>query len=163
MFLDTLPPAHRGSFLRDLSSAQTAVRGGHVSSTRTSALYNQWTTFCADLQLDHRLQDDSLPTIEILQVYGHRVRHGYYSRQDSVRSDSVATVWRAIIETHVLEGLQDPRKPRGSTAKELDKRLTRQLRHYSYQDPPSKREKSVPLGLVVKAVESADKTPSPNA
>lgn len=159
MFLDTLPPAHRGAFLRDLGSAQTAVRGGHVSSARTSVLYNQWTSFCASLQIDHRLQGDSLPTIEILQVYGHRVRHGHYSKQDSVRSDSVATAWRAVAETHLLEGLHDPRKPYGSTIKDLDKRLTRQLRHYSFQDPPSKREKAIPRGLVTQAAQAADSSP----
>ena len=72
------------------------------------------------------------------------------SQQNSVRADSVATAWRAVTETHLLEGHPDPRKPQCSSSKDIDKRLARQLRYYSYQDPtPSKREKATPLGLVI--------------
>ena len=92
-------------------------------------------------------------------MYGHRIRHGHYSRQPSVRADSVATAWRAIAETHLLEGLPDPRKRPGSSAKDLDKRLSRMTRHYSLVDPPPKREKAIPLGLVISIGGQADSSP----
>ena len=156
MFLDTVPPAFRSDFVRDLCSAQAAVRGGHVSNSRTNKLYAQWSGFCAELHVDHQLQTPQLPNIELLQVYGHRVRDGHYSKKDRLRADSVAAAWRAISEVHLLEGLNDPRKPRGFSGKDLDKRLSRMLRHYSYQDPPSSREKAVPLGLVMSIAEHVD-------
>ena len=135
MFLDSVPPAFRSDFVRDLCAAQAAVRGGHVSNSRTNKLYCQWSAFCAELHVDHHLQASHLPNIELLQVYGHRVRDGHYSKKDRLRADSVAAAWRAIAEVHLLEGLHDPRKPKGFSCKELDKRLSRMLRHYSYQDP----------------------------
>ena len=86
-------------------------------------LYMQWISFCTDLHINHMLQDHGVPAIETLQVYTHRLHHGHYSKQSSARADSVATVWRTIIETHLLEGLLDPQKPFGSATKDLDKRL----------------------------------------
>ena len=154
--METLPPATRSDFIRDLSAAQAAVRGGHISSTRTAALYTQWMSHCSDLQIYHRLRTPGLPHIEILQVYGHRVRNGHYSKKCNIRADSVATAWRAIAEVHLLEGLPDPRKPLGSASSNLDKRLFRMLRHYSFQDPPSSREKAVPLGLVMSLAAGID-------
>ena len=135
-FLDTMPPALRHNFICDLSLAESAVQGGHIANTRTTTLYKHWASHCSDLQVDHRLRDPHLPRIELLQVFGHRVRNGYYSKQSGVRADSVASAWRAIAEVHLLEGLPDPRKPPGSSSKDLDKRLSRILRHYAYQDPP---------------------------
>ena len=82
-------------------------------------------------------------------MYGHRVQDGHYSTKDQLRADSVAVAWRAIAEVHLLEGLHDPRKPKGSSGKDLYKHLSCMLHHYSYQDPPSTREKAVPLVLVV--------------
>lgn len=73
--------------------------------------------------------------------------HGHYSTQLGVRVDSVAVVWRAIAEIHLLEGLQDPRKLTGSTNKDLGKRLSHMILHYSYADPPSRQEKETPLAL----------------
>ena len=154
-----MPPAFRRDFISHLGAAQAAVRGGHVSNARTSTLYNQWANFCAPLHVDHQLQTPGLPKIELLQVYGYRVRDGHYSTRCSVRADSVAAAWRAVAEVHLLEGLPDPRKPPGSSSKDLDKRLSRMLRHYSYQDPPSKREKAIPLGMVISIGASADGSP----
>ena len=108
MFLETLPPTQRIHFLRDLRSTQAVVRRGHVSNSRTSTLYQHWVSFCSDLSLDHRLQDSQVPAIELLQVYGHRIRHGHYSRLESVRADSVATAWRIVAEAHLLEDHPDP-------------------------------------------------------
>ena len=157
--MERVPPAHRRDFINHLCAAQAAVRGGHVSNSRTCALYANWSSFCTDLQIDHRLQTPGLPVIELLQVHGHRVRHGTYSKQPSVRADSVAAAWRAIAEIHLLEGLTDPRKPSGAATKDLDKRLSRMLRHYSFQDPPSKREKAIPLGLVMSLAAAAGASP----
>ena len=55
--------------------------------------------------MDHMIEDLEDPVIEVLQVFGHRVRHGHYSsRMSSVRENTVASAWRAISESHLLEG-----------------------------------------------------------
>ena len=84
------------------------------------------------MQLDHILWDYGVPTIEILQMYGHRVHNGHYSKQSSVRADLVATVWRAVAETHLLEGLFDLQKSSGSASKDFNKRFLQMTRRYSY-------------------------------
>ena len=53
-----------------------------------------------------------------------------------VWSDTVAAAWRAVAEVHLLEGRPDPRKPPGSSSRDLEKHLTQMLRHWGYQDPP---------------------------
>ena len=156
--MDRLPPAYRDGFLRDLRAAQAAVRGGVVSDKRTAAEYANWRSFCADHGICHFFDNPEDPVVEILQVFGHRVKNGRYSKQSSVRADTVASAWRAIAQTHLLEGRRDPRKPLGMATRELDLRLARQLRHYSFLDPPSRREKAVPLGLVVAAAQGSQKT-----
>ena len=98
--------------------------------------------FCTKIQIDHTLEDPEVPIIEVLQVFGVRVRDGDFSyRVPGVRADTVAAAWRAVAKVHLLEGRPDPRKPPGSSSRDLDKRLTRMLRHWGYQDPPPLREK----------------------
>ena len=75
MLLDTLPPAQRSDFIRDLRYTQAAVCRGDISNSRTAALYQQLVSFCSDLALDYQLQDYDILTIDVLQVYGHRIRH----------------------------------------------------------------------------------------
>ena len=91
-------------------------------------------------------------------MFGHRVKNGHYSKKSSVRANAVSSAWRAIATIHLLEGRPDPRKPLGMATRELDLRLSRQLRYYSFLDPPSCREKAVPLGLVVAAAKGSTKT-----
>ena len=155
-----MPPAFRAGFLRDLGIAQEAVRGGNVSHQRTITEYGLWQSYAADLCFDHFLDDPTIPVVEVLQVYGVRTRDGDYSkRSGGVKADAVAAAWRSVATTHLLEGRPDPRKPPGVGGKDLEKRLSRQLRHYSSQDPPTRREKPVPLGLVVAAAKGSRNTP----
>ena len=89
------------------------------------------------MQIDYTLEDPEVPTVEVLQVFGVRVRDGDFSNQvPGVRAETVAAAWRAVAEVHLLEGRPDPRKPPGSSSRNMDKRLTRMLRHWGYQDPP---------------------------
>ena len=64
--------------------------------------------------------------------------------------------WRAISDNRLLEGCRNPRKTHGSHMKDINKRLTRMLRHFSYEHPPPKREKYIPLGLVIFIAEVSD-------
>ena len=66
-----------------------------------------------------------------------------------VSADTVSAAWRAVAEVHLQEGRPNPCKPSGSSIRDLDKCLTRMLRNWGYQDPPPRREKSIPLGFVV--------------
>ena len=140
-----MPPAFRDNFLSDLRLAQTCVRGGHIASDKTARKYRDWMAFCTEMQIDHTLEDPEVPTVEVLQVFGVRVRDGAFSnRVPGVRADTVAAAWRAVAEVHLLEGRPDPRKPPGSSSRDLDKRLTRMLRHWGYQDPhPKERKQSL--------------------
>ena len=72
-----LPPAFRNSFFGDIRAAQAAVRGGHVSCKNMAKKYNDWMSFCTKMNMDHMLEDPEDPVIEVLQVFGHRVRHGH--------------------------------------------------------------------------------------
>ena len=102
--------------------------------------------FCTKMQIDNTLEDPEVPTVEVLQVFGVMVRDGAFSnRVPGVRADTAAAAWRAVAEVHLLEGRPDPRKPSGSSSRDLDKRLTRMLRHWGYQDPhtPEERKKSL--------------------
>ena len=85
-------------------------------------------------------------------MIGVRVRDRAFSnRVPGVKADTVAAAWRAVAKVHLLEGHPDPRKPPGSSSRDLDKRLTRMIRHWGYQDLPPRREKEIPLGFVVSA------------
>ena len=60
------------------------------------------------------IEDLEDPVIEVLQVFGHRFRHRhYYSRVSIFQSETVASMWHAIADTHLLEGFREPRKPLG--------------------------------------------------
>ena len=97
--------------------------------------------FCTEMQIDHTLEDQEVPTVEVLQLFGFRVCDGPFSnRVPGVRADRVAEAWRAVAEVHLLEGRPNPRKPPGSSIRDLDKRLTRMLCHWGYQDPPPPEE-----------------------
>ena len=98
--------------------------------------------FFTEMQIDHTLEYPEVPTVEVLQLFGVRVRDRAFSnRVPGVRAYTVAAVWRAVAEVHLLEGRPDPRKPPGSSSRNLDKRLTRMLRHWGYQDPPPEERK----------------------
>ena len=85
------------------------------------------------------IEEPEDPVIEVLQMFGHRVHHGHYSSQrSSVRADTVASAWRDIAKTHLLEGRRDPWKPLGSHSRDLDKRLSYMIHRYGFQDPPQK-------------------------
>ena len=92
---------------------------------------------------------------DILQVYGYWVPHEHWSKIPEVRSESVSEAWRSIETVHLLDGHPDPQKPRGSSSCNLDLRLSRQLRTYSFQDPLSSLQNPAPLGIVVAAARNA--------
>ena len=152
-----MPPVHQGPFIRDLRTAQAAACDVHIANGRTVTLYSYWTTFYSNLQVNHLLEYEILPSVKIIQVYGHQVRHDHYSsRSKLLWAESVATAGRAIAKTHILEGRHDPRNLQVSHSKDLDKLLTKMLRHFLYQYMPPKREKSILLGLIMAAAEAAD-------
>ena len=132
------------------------MHNGNIFNIRIITLYTQWTAFCTDLKLDQLLEDPNLPSANILQVYGHWVHlNHYYSQSKRLKADWVTTVWRDIAVAHLLEGHRDPRKPHGYHAKDLNNRLTKMLRNFSYQDLLPKRVKLIPLGLFMVTVEAA--------
>ena len=113
--------------------------------------------FCTKIQIDHTLEDLEVPTVEVFQVFGVRVRDRAFSnRVPGVRADTVAAALRTVAEVQLLEGRPDPCKPPGSSSRDLDKRLTRMLLHWGYQDPPPLREKAIPRGFVVVVATHAD-------
>ena len=83
---------------------------------------------------------------------------------DRLGKESVSQAWGAIATAHLLDGLSDPRKLADSQAHTgLDKRLTRQLKTYGLEDPPVRREKAIPLGIVQSIVAKAATSSDPRA
>ena len=97
--------------------------------------------FCTEMQIDHTLEDPEVPTLEVLQVF---VDGAFSNRVPGVRADTVAAALRTVAKVNLLEGRPNPRKPPGSSSRDLDKRLTRMLRHWGYQDPPPPKRESNP-------------------
>ena len=100
------------------------------------------------MQIKHWTDYPALPVAEILQVYGHWFRHRHWSNLPEVQADSVSAAWRAISTVHLLNGRPDPRKPQGFSSRDLDLRLSRQLRTYSFQEPPHLARSLSPLALL---------------
>ena len=145
-------------FMHDLHTVQDAVRAGTTQDARQQSLYRQWANFCSTLSVGPTLQDSSLPRVEILQVYEHRVRHTHYSKLqvEQLGKESVSQAWGEIAATHLLDGLPDPRKPPDAQAHTgLDRHLARQLKTYSLEDPPTRQEKALPLSIVHSIVATA--------
>ena len=70
----------------------------------------------------------------------------------------------AIATSHLVDGLPDPIKPADSQPhNRIDKRLMRQLKTYGLEDPPVRREKSIPLGIVHSIVAAAASSSDPRA
>ena len=63
-----------------LSSMQEAVPAGTTQDVRQQRLYHQWDEFYATLSFNPTLQDPSIPRIDILQIYDHRVQYAKYSK-----------------------------------------------------------------------------------
>ena len=140
--MEYLPPAAGSAFLRDLHAAQEAVRAGTTQDSRQQRLYKQWSNFCTTLKINPTLQDSSVLHAEVLQVYGHQVRHAEYSKRrvDQLGKESVYQAWGAIAATHLLADLSDPRNPTNSQANDrLDMRLSQQLKTYRIEEPPVRR------------------------
>ena len=130
----------------DLRLVQICVQCGHITSEKTARKYRDWMDFCTEMQIDHTLEDPEVPIMEVLQVFGVRVcDEAFSNRVPGVSADTVAAAWRAIAAVHLLEGRSNPRNPPGSSSRDLDKRLTRMLRHWGYQDPlpPEERRQSL--------------------
>ena len=65
--------------------------------------------------------------------------------------------------THLLTGLPDPRNPIDSQANVvLDMRLSCQLKTYGIEDPPVKRGKAIPLGIIHSIMSAADASSDQN-
>ena len=106
--MDPLPTAYIGNFLGDIHIAQEAVQNSNVSNNRTVADHGNCRSLCADIGIDHFLNDFYFLLVDTLQVYGHRVRHGHYSKKISVRTYTISSAWRVISTTNILEGRTDP-------------------------------------------------------
>ena len=55
---------------------------GTTKDVQHYRLYRQWSDFYSTLLVNPTLQDYSLPWVNILQVYRHRVLHALYSKQN---------------------------------------------------------------------------------
>ena len=111
--MDDFPPAAGSAFLRDLHAAQEAMRAGTTQDSCQQRLYKQWSNFCTTLKINPTLQDSSVLHAEVLQVYGHRVRHAEYSKRrvDQLGKESVSQAWGAIAVTHLRLASQTPGSP----------------------------------------------------
>ena len=94
------------------------MQSGTTQDSCHQRLYKQWSNFCATLNINPAIQDPSVPRAEVPQFYGHHVRHTQYSkrREERLGKESVSQAWGAIMATHRLDILPDPRKPNNPQA-----------------------------------------------
>jgi hypothetical protein len=128
------------------TAAQTVAKG--VSSGRAAACIGQWQKwldFCDELGLDPFLEtfEDKVP---ILQVFIHRVRIGELAANgNQIRSRSVEDYLRAVAQTFLSMGADDPRL---NSALNTDFRIARMLAAWKKEDPPANRVKPIPISVI---------------
>ena len=110
-WLSSMDPATRLRFRNHLGIvAETVSKGVCSGRARASVgMWDKWITFCDDLGLDPFLEtiEDKIP---FLQVFIHRVRVGELSASgDKVKSRSAEDYLRAVAQTFLAMGAQDPR------------------------------------------------------
>ena len=130
-----IPPTFGTSFLCNINAAQGAVRAGTTQYVRQKRLYRQWDDFCATLLVNLSLKYPSIPCINPLQVYGHRVWHSKCSKywMGRLGRESFSQSWGTIATSHLLDGLPDPRK---SSDSQSHTRLNK-WRPQTYQERPT--------------------------
>ena len=75
---------------------------------------------------------------------------------DQLGKESISQASGAIKVTHLLDDLPDLRKPPDAQNHTgLDRRLSHKLKTYGLEDPPVKREKATPLGIIHSIVAAA--------
>ena len=138
--LELMHPKLRDAFSRDLGIAQQAVPAGVVDKRSRAAdnHWAHWVEFCEAHAVDPWFAkgDDPIP---YLQVFATRYRDGRIApRGKPVRSGTVSDALRAI-------GSADIRLDEYGT---IDFRLSRQMRFYTKEDPPTQRVKPIPIQVV---------------
>ena len=58
--------------------------------------------------------------------------------------------FRAVAKVHLLKGLLDHWKPPGSSRKDIEKHILQMIHRYSYINSSPKREKAIPLDMVIR-------------
>ena len=128
------------------TAAQTVAKG--VSSGCAAACIGQWQKwldFCDELGLDPFLKtfEDKVP---ILQVFINRVRIGELAANgNQIRSRSVEDYLRAVAQTFLSMGADDPRL---NSALNTDFRIARMLAAWKKEDPPANRVKPIPISVI---------------
>ncbi|GFH55146.1 hypothetical protein CTEN210_11622 [Chaetoceros tenuissimus] len=145
--LQNCAPDTKADFWRDLGFAEQEVRQG-VTTGRSAASdthWEKWIEFTSVLGQDPLLQtvEDKVP---YLQVFLHRVRHGFYAaNKNPIRARSAEDYLRSIGQTYLELGEQDPRL---NCHDNIDFRLARMIKSYKKKDPPPNRVKPVPLSVI---------------
>lgn len=146
-WLSGMDPAARLRFRDHLSTvAKTVSKGVCSGRARASVgMWDKWIAFCDDLGLDPFLEtiEDKIP---FLQVFIHRVRVGELSASgDQVKSRSAEDYLRAVAQTFLAMGAQDPRL---NGALKTDFRISRMLSAWKKEDPPANRVKPIPISVI---------------
>ncbi|GFH46223.1 hypothetical protein CTEN210_02697 [Chaetoceros tenuissimus] len=96
---------------------------------------------------------EKIDKVPYLQVFLHRVRHGFYAaNKNPISARSAEDYIRSIGQTYLELGEQDPRL---NFHDNLDFRLARMIKSYKKKDPPPNRVKHVPLSVIRRIVQIA--------
>jgi hypothetical protein len=136
-------PSTRNDVLHDFLLAQEDFSKGVAPATANSiklSYWSYWVKFCSELSVDP-LQPKSKDPVLLLQVFARRYRTGALPHQrKAAHKDSVDSALRAIGQTYVSMGTQDPRLNQFGT---IEFRLLRQLNAYQLEDPPPDHVKPI--------------------
>jgi len=145
--VETLPPPTRDAFFADLCSAQETCRSAVVPQRADSRdnTWAIWEDFCLEHAV-HPLLEDVEDPIHYLMVFAVRYRDGRLAKNgDPVRSRTVGDAIRAIGQTMARMGAKDQRLV---APRQVEYRLSQQLKGYTNVDPEPTRVKPAPLSLV---------------
>ena len=149
-----MPPSTRHEFITDLRIVQAAQQSGIVANRAAASgkHWDIWMAFCTESAVDPWFSQGGDP-IPYLQVFAQRLRDGRLSPSGRpIRCASIKDILRSIGQGYCRVGAKDIRlDAHGKT----DFRLSRQLRSYTKEDPPSLRVKPIPIQVVTYCVETA--------
>ena len=162
--METVPLANATAFVRDIQTAKEAAWAGITQDAQHWRLCRNWSNFCPTLSVNPTLNIH--PSLESKSFK--------YMDTGSDRLTNPSKVWTDLGKSQflrqggwwwegggccrnpLLDGLPDPRNhPNSQAHTGLDQSLNNQPKTYRIEEPPLKREKASPFGIVQYIVATA--------
>ena len=145
--MENCRPADRDHLRRHQMLAWEAIGNARVDDTQRLNYWRHWVNHCIMSNAPTYLVGLSKPQKhEVLLCFASRVREGVLGNGKEVRVGSVDVALRAVGQTLVMAGYEDPR--RSYNQKALDLPISSLLKTYRDADPKPLPELAVPVEVV---------------